>query len=170
MSSRWNALLGAALLLVCVPGCGDDDAPQQAEGQTARRKPKKKAKKPEPVATPTPEPVVEYTYNPVGKRDPFKSFIKTDTVEIERKLTTPLQKYDLDQYRVVGIVWGAAEPLAMVEDPEGNGHFLRQGTLIGKNWGKVARINPGGIVVAEEYRDIQGQLNVNEIVMDLPVE
>jgi Tfp pilus assembly protein PilP len=61
-------------------------------------------------------------------------------------------------------------PLVMVEDLEGMGHFLQRDTLIGKNWGKVVRISPAEVIVAEEYRDFEGKLIVNEIPMKLPAE
>lgn len=111
-----------------------------------------------------------YSYNPIGKRDPFRSFISKEVVAPETRPETPLQKYEIDQYKLVGIVFGVDNPVAMVEDPDGMGHFLTRDTLIGKNWGKVVRISPTEVIVAEEYRDFEGKLIVNEIPLRLPAE
>lgn len=113
-----------------------------------------------------------YGYSPVGKRDPFRSpFLRElETHTEEGEVITPLQRFDLDQLKLVGVVWGIPNPVAMVEDPEGNGYVIEKGTLIGKNWGKVARIIPEEVVVTEEYRDWEGKLIANEISMRLRAE
>lgn len=184
------ALVGGLCALLATACSGDEEAPAEeapadaAPAAAPEAKAEPAPKKEAPPATPVPGPPqrelgeegeedaiqLEYVYNPVGRRDPFKSSIGQDAAVQERRVTTPLQKYDLDQFRVVGVVWGSGDPMAMVEDPEGNGHFLKVDTLIGRNWGKVSRITANSVVVAEEYRDFQGQLMVNEIVLTLPEE
>jgi type IV pilus assembly protein PilP len=82
---------------------------------------------------------------------------------------TPLQKFEIDQYSLVGIIWGIDRPRALVEDPEGVGHVMEIGTYIGRNWGKVTQITNGEAVVTEEYQTIDGELVVNNISMTLPV-
>ena len=81
----------------------------------------------------------DYSYNPLGKRDPFRSFlsISTETTNTEIIPRTPLQKYELEQYRLTAIIWDMDPPMAMVEDPLGIGHPVVEGDYIGKNWGKV---------------------------------
>lgn len=127
--------------------------------------------KPAEAAPPPPEPEVEapeiaYAYTPVGKRDPFRSLF--ERVEVEDKAITELQRFQLDQLKVVAIVTGRATPYAMVEDPNGNGHTLTRGTLVGKNWGRVAQITNECVVVREEYRDYTGRKVTNELNMCLP--
>jgi type IV pilus assembly protein PilP len=149
----------------------DDDNDAQAE------KPEKAEEKTEEAAKPGEEKKDEaeeerlaYSYNPIGKRDPFKSFITQEVAPGEVKIETPLQKFEIDQYKLVAIIWGADEPVAMVEDPEKMGYMLQRETIIGKNWGKVVRITPTEVIVAEEYRDFEGKLIVNEIPLRLPPE
>ncbi|NMB76949.1 MAG: pilus assembly protein PilP [Myxococcales bacterium] len=102
-------------------------------------------------------PVVTYIYTPVGKRDPFRSQYKTLTPEkaktSELSATCPLCKFELDQLKLVAIISGMAQPSAMVEDPTGKGWVIRIGTRIGKNAGRVFRIKPDEVVIAEDYRD-----------------
>ena len=83
---------------------------------------------------------------------------------------TPLQRFDIDQYKLVGIVWGISDPRAMVQDPENTGHVIEIGTYIGKNWGKITQITSNAVVVTEEYQTIDGELVTNQITMALPVE
>lgn len=141
----------------------------------------------EPAATtptPTPPPVVEkelseldkaiqaedaYAYNPIGKRDPFRSFLASGERAGDDVPTTPLQRYEVDQYQLVGIIWGIERPRALVQDPEGVGHVMEVGTYIGKNWGKVTRISAEEVVVTEEYQTIRGDLVVNDIRLALPI-
>jgi type IV pilus assembly protein PilP len=78
-----------------------------------------------------------------------------------------LQKYEIDQYVLVGIVWGMDSPLALVEDPEGIGHVMEMGSYVGRNWGRVTQISDNEVVVTEEYRTINGELVVNPIKMQL---
>lgn len=111
-------------------------------------------------------PEVAYSYTPVGKRDPFKSIFE-DLAPPSDKLQE-LQKFQLDQLKIVAIITGRATPYAMVEDPSGKGHTLTRGKLIGKNFGRVAAINPECVVVKEEYRDYTGRKVTNELSMCLP--
>jgi type IV pilus assembly protein PilP len=109
---------------------------------------------------------VEYVYNPIGKRDPFRTFIATADEE-EIRSPTPLQRYELEQYKLTGIVWGVDRPRALVEDPEGMGHVIELGTYIGKKWGKVTQITSSQLVVTEEYLTPDGALVVNPIEIKL---
>lgn len=137
-----------------------------------------------PPPAPTPPPVQKaelseldkaidaqdaYAYNPIGKRDPFRSFLASGERSGDDVPQTPLQRYEVDQYQLVGIIWGVERPRALVQDPEGVGHVMEVGTYIGKNWGKVTRINSAEVVVTEEYQTIRGDLVVNDIRLALPV-
>ncbi len=112
----------------------------------------------------------DYVYNPIGKRDPFRSFLSTGGRVKDETPRTPLQRYEIDEYRLVGIIWGIDRPRALVEDPDRIGHVMEIGTYIGKNWGKVTQITSTDVVVTEEYQTIDGELVVNPIRMTMPVE
>lgn len=140
---------------------GDAAAPTAPIAPTA---PQKKKDDPLDVAIAAQE---GYVYNPIGKRDPFRSFLSFGTRAEETTPRTPLQKYEIDQYRLVGIIWGVERPRALVEDPEGIGHVMEIGTYIGRNWGKVTQITAGEVVVTEEYQTLDGELVVNPIKMTL---
>jgi len=156
---RW---VGRALLcfgLVLSPSCGDDAVDVQG------KQPHLKAPK-APAADAAEE---EFFYNPVDKRDPFRSIVATrDDDQI--KSPTPLQRFELEQYTLSGIIWGIERPKAMVEDPEQIGHVVELGTYIGTKWGKVTEITEDHIVVTEEYLSMDGSLVVKPRVLSLPGE
>ena len=113
----------------------------------------------------------DYVYNPIGKRDPFRSFLSLGGSRLEDETPrTPRQRLEIDDYRLVGIIWGIDRPRALVEDPDSVGHVMEIGTYIGKNWGKVTQITSSEVVVTEEYQTIDGELVVNPIRMALPGE
>lgn len=105
---------------------------------------------------------VRYSYNPNNKRDPFQSFLVTASEDslLDNIPRTPLQKYEVGQYSLTGIIFDIDRPRAMVEDPDGIGHVLEVGTYMGTKWGKVESIGDGVVVVTEELQTVDGQLVV----------
>lgn len=161
------ALAGLLLLPLAGPGCGGDE-PRRGDNAAAGPAGEKK-----PKADPLDAAIAAqegYVYNPIGKRDPFRSFLTFGTRVEDNAPRTPLQKYEIDQYKLVGIVWGVDRPRALVQDPEGTGHVMELGTYIGRNWGKVTQIGENEVVVTEEYQTIDGELVVNPIKMTLVAE
>ena len=79
-----------------------------------------------------------YSYNPVGKRDPFRSPIgeKAAPGNAEASVEVcpePLCAFDLEQLVLVAVVSGDANPVAMLESPDKVGHIVRrnrQGTAV----------------------------------------
>ena len=114
------------------------------------------------------EPDIAYAYSPIGKRDPFRSLFEQLQIEEREQQLTQLQRFELDQLKLVAIVSRIATPHAMVEDPKGKGYSITRGTLIGKNWGRVSAITPDCVTVKEEYRDYTGRKVTNTTDKCLP--
>ena len=152
-----------------VDGQGDPAAvaPAAAPPPTDAAK-QKKEKKRDPLDVAI-EAAEQYSYNPIGKRDPFRSFLNFDTDPGTGPGTLPTQRYEIDQYKLAGLIWGVDRPRALVEDPDKVGHVLEIGTYIGKNWGKVTQITSGEVIVTEEFQTLDGELVVNNISLTLPV-
>ncbi len=111
------------------------------------------------------------TYNPEGRRDPFKPFITKTTVKEEKKRPlSPLQKYSIGQLKLVAIIWGIRSPRAMVEVPEGKGYIVKRGSLIGNRNGRVIRILKDKIIIRERFRDAFGEIKTDDITLELPKE
>ena len=110
-----------------------------------------------------------YSYSSSGKRDPFRSFIqKEDVVNHDGAALRPLQLHEIDSYTLTGIVSNPSAPHGLVRDPDGTGHVVELGTLVGRNWGKVTEIKTSEIVITEEYRDpIENELIIHEVKMAL---
>jgi len=109
---------------------------------------------------------LNYTYNPFGKRDPFRPFL-LDHLEAEGKSANPLLNYDLSKFNLTGVLSGVANPRAIVVDGDGHGHIITKGTRIGRNKGQVTNIYRDRIIVSEEFRDPLGKLIVSEFTMKL---
>jgi type IV pilus assembly protein PilP len=131
---------------------------------------KKAAAAPAANAAPTDE-AAPTGYSPVGKRDPFRSYLldmRQAVAEAETRKRQATESFELDQYRLTGLVTGTSQPVAMVEDPEGTGHALHIGARIGKNGGRVTRITDTGIIIVEEYEDTAGRRVRVPITINLP--
>ena len=117
----------------------------------------------------TEEKEEEFTYNPIGKRDPFRSFLAfaSDNSIIDNIPRTPLQRYDIEQYTLTGIISGIDRPRALVEDPTGIGHVMELGDYIGTNWGKVTSIDGDTVIITEEYKTIEDELVTRPIKLTL---
>jgi type IV pilus assembly protein PilP len=172
-SSLFLALMvpASVAMALTLTGCdmlvSGEGTRMENDAKTGPVAPTKSAKKVDPLDEAI-AAAEEYGYNPIGKRDPFRSFLSFGVREQDTP-RTPLQKFEIDQYSLVGIIWGIDRPRALVEDPEGVGHVMEIGTYIGRNWGKVTQITSGEAVVTEEYQTIDGELVVNNISMTLPV-
>lgn len=123
---------------------------------------------------------IGFVYVPVNKRDPFRAPFQTSATVTDnkprktlaiptrvRKPRTELEKYELDQLSVVATVTGVANPVAMVQDPQGFGHMVRRGTVIGRNSGRVQRIHSDGVVIAEESRDEAGRRIISRLKLKI---
>jgi type IV pilus assembly protein PilP len=109
-----------------------------------------------------------YTYDPTGKRDPFRSFVwdRPDKMAVNEE-AGPLGQFDLSQLEVVAVVWatGNARARALVEDPSGESYIVGEGAAIGKNRGHVVSIGDNVVVVKETYVDYLGQETTKDVEM-----
>ena len=104
-------------------------------------------------------------------RDPFRpSSIQTRTSSRSKDNLSPLERFELGQLKVVGIVWDIKEPRAMIEDTAGLGYTILVGTPIGGSEGKVKAINRNQVVVEESFQDFSGKKKTREVLMKLSME
>jgi len=106
----------------------------------------------------------DYTYDPTGKRDPFRSFI-LQTQEDDDDTGGPLEQFDLAQLQVVAVVWGTEKARALVSDPSGRGYIVREGTYMGKNDGRIVQIADNALIVKETYVDYFGETTSKDVTM-----
>lgn len=92
-----------------------------------------------------------FIYDPKGRRDPFRVFVEARMVEdgnLQGPLL-PLQRFDLDQLKLIGIIWDVSEPKAMFLDPNKEVHVVGKDERIGRKNGYLATIREGEVVVVE---------------------
>lgn len=159
------------------PG-GETEAPAvPPPPPTSAEAPAAEASAPEASATPqapdtpaagTAVGTEEYVYDPVGRRDPFRPYRTIRTVEPTRPARgqrpqedesnlEPLQRFEIDQLTVLGILWDVKQPRALIRDGAGKIHTLVKNTKLGRNNGYVATIREGEIVVIESFDEEDGR-------------
>lgn len=163
----WMILLGVAL-----GGC-EMDSPWERPYTPPKPKIFKKKKMQNLAATDL------FDWVPNNKRDPFRSpdltqtALKADTKAAKplvrrvkrRTPRTELEKFELDQIKVVATITGVANPVAMLEGPDGQGFVVRRGTTLGRNGGRITRIYSSGIVISEVTRDNAGKRLINRVMI-----
>ncbi|HEY1268680.1 MAG TPA: pilus assembly protein PilP [Candidatus Binatia bacterium] len=109
-------------------------------------------------------------YSPMGKRDPFQPPMKSQAKRRPRENLSPLERYEIGQLSLVGVVWDIKDPRAMVEDSSGLGYVVRVGTPIGPNEGKIKQIKPAEVVIEENFVDFYGARKNREVSMRIVSE
>jgi type IV pilus assembly protein PilP len=171
----------SAAILLCAflfTACNKD---QPVVSNSAPAKPPKASViTPKPVqnvassVTRMPAPVNQFDFS--NKKDPFRPFIvvKTepkrsfDSIKKTQHDSLPIHSFDVNQFRLIGIVTGGRENKAMVTDPGGKGYVLKVGMTIGKNDGKIVLINGSGVDVVEQFKDESGKTRKETIKLTLP--
>jgi Tfp pilus assembly protein PilP len=134
----------------------------------------------QPAPAPTDDPLALPTkktespdsphYSPLGKRDPFQAPMKSQAKRRPRENLSPLERYELGQLNLVGVVWDVKDPRAMVEDSTGLGYIVRVGTPIGPNEGKIKEIKPAEVLIEESYIDFYGARKNRQVSMKIVPE
>lgn len=131
-------------------------------------------------------------YIPEGKIDPFTPLFREQPLKTEEKAEagvttpsgekavskkkkriprTPLEKMDLSQLELVGIIRSEKGNKALVQDATGKGYVLNKGTYVGINSGFVVKITKSKVLVEEEVEDLYGNITLREreLVLQKPV-
>ncbi len=96
--------------------------------------------------------IEDFNYIPTGKRDPFKPYIEGESLSkvasrpsLEPML--PLERFKLEELRLVGIIWGGKVPKAMFLDPNDRTHIVRKNERVGRKKGYISVIREGEVVI-----------------------
>ncbi len=108
---------------------------------------------------------------PQINRDPFRPMnLRTKTPPRARENLSPLERFELGQLKIVGIIWDLEEPRALIEDTAGLGYIVKVGTPIGSNDGTVKAIGRSEVIVEEFYEDSRGAKRKRDVSMRLSTE
>jgi len=165
---RLTRLLAVAAVTVVLGHCASQPTPPPAAPAPA---PKAAVAAARDAGMPEAPPYV-YSYNPLAKRDPFRSLIEeVRAPSVENTVCTePLCQWDLDQLTLVAVVTGEANPLAMVEDPGGKGYLIRRSSRVGKQGGKVTQILRDTVTVTEFWTGPDGKINPNPVTLHMKAD
>ncbi len=149
-------------------GCGNKPAVQAPAAPTP------KAPAPVVQAAPTEEPKVEkevYTYEAKGRRDPFLSLI----VDIKqkpqhKKRANPVENFDVDEIKLIAIVWDKNNSYAMITLPDGKSYTVKKGMTLGLYGGRVEEITKRTVKITEQVRNYKGQTVTKDTILKLREE
>lgn len=154
----------SSVLMLILIGCEQPPPPPPPSRavETEPQKPQEETKEEETVEIKAPE----YQYDPSGRREPFKTLIAEEIPEIPdviatpnpELLKTPLQKFDINQLKLTGIILGGLGDYARVSAPDGKSYTINIGTLMGKHEGQVMSIDDNVVIVKEILRYESGKV------------
>ena len=113
----------------------------------------------------------EKYYSRKGRNDPFEPFLHEPEPQApagsEAKLNqrvpqTPLEKIDLAQLKLTGVLRAENKTRALVQEVSGKGYIVDEGTYIGNKGGQVSKILKDRITVSEKALDVFGKITVVE--------
>ena len=119
------------------------------------------------------------SYSPKGKADPFEPLLREEPKKTEKppepkdeavsskpkpppRRLTPLERLDLGQLKLVGIIRAESGNKALVEEASGKGYIIVKGTYIGIHSGIVVDILQDRVVVEEQDEDVLGKVTVRK--------
>lgn len=162
-------LVGAGLLLaLAAQGCGSSTAPPPPSAAAAQPVPKAAAASASASASAVTFNEADFTESD-SSRDPFHPFTQvvkpTGETKVVPQYSVILEKYAIDELKLVAIVNSGDGMKAMFVDPQGKGWVIARGAHIGRGemiklgpgamssyplYWKVDRIKPGEVVLVRE--------------------
>jgi Tfp pilus assembly protein PilP len=116
-------------------------------------------------------PEKSFIYSSLGKRDPFMS-----PLEVPKLLppvppnAKPIERVPAESLVVKAIIWNEKGFRAMVVTPDGRAYTVKVGDTIGNKLGRIVKISEKRVYVTEHIRDILGNVEANNIVLQLHKE
>ena len=175
------SLVAVGVVVATLPSCKKHEEPAPAHPAPAQPAKAAMPQQSKPVQkqvssalTLPPAPVNQFDFS--NKKDPFKPFVivKSNQAPAADKLpkrvlnALPIHSFDVNQFKLIGIVTGGRQNEAMVVDPNGKGYVIKVGMTIGKNEGLITSITNSGVDVVEQFRDDNGRVRKETIKLTLP--
>lgn len=167
------SVLLAILVLSQQVGCKKTPPPQPVPPPAAVNQSKAVVQK--PISTVKIAPVQTNQLDFSVKKDPFKPYISVKVatpaelskLKRDHKPLLPIHGFDVSQFRLIGTVADSKGNKAMVVDPAGKGYVLKVGMTIGKNEGKITRIDTSGVDIVEQFHDDNNKIRKESIRIPL---
>ncbi len=166
VKSLFTVIFGLAFVML--GGC---------KGKASQPKPVAEKAKPA-VSAPAPpvieEPKVEkevFVYEQKGRRDPFLSLVKISKEKPKRMAgMKPIENYDVDEIKLVAILWDSKEYYALITLPDNKSYTIRKGMTLGLYGGKVEDITKNKVLIREHVKDYRGQPKTKDTTLKLRKE
>ncbi|MDQ6981533.1 MAG: pilus assembly protein PilP [Mariprofundus sp.] len=111
-------------------------------------------------------------------RDPFASYLarvatsrRAALLEKQKIMANrkrdPLEAFDLDVLRLVAVFSMGGERVAMIEDAANKGYIVRQGNYVGKNNGKIDKIDDNTVYFTEQVFNPAGDIVNHQVTLTM---
>src|SRR5437879_7378468 len=115
------------------------------------------------ASTPPMDSAEGYSYDAKSRRDPLQSLTKMiKSASLQSQMHT-LQRVQISDMKLLGIMWGGYGYFGLIQTPEGKGYTVKEGMLLGTNNGVIKTITDKAIIVAEPTLDIAGRKSTKEV-------
>lgn len=114
------------------------------EKSMKKEAPKSELPSPPPLTFPT------YSYDVSELRDPFAPLIVRK--QPGKKLTTPLEGYDVEELKLTGIAVDKKGKYALLQTPDGRFYIVRENDRVGLYGGKITKILKDSVEISEGHR------------------
>ena len=91
----------------------------------------------------------------------YKTLIQKANETKPSMILTPIQT-DYESLKLVGVIWKNKETIALIETGDNKGHSVKEGDLMGPNFGVVETINNDKMLILEQTRDYMGNILSNK--------
>lgn len=96
----------------------------------------------------------------------YKTLIQKANDTKPSMVLTPIQT-GYESIKLVGVIWKNNETIALVETEGNKGHSVKEGDLLGPNFGVVEAIDKNQMSILEQSRDYRGNILSNKKQLDL---
>ena len=174
-------MVGFATAMLCVQGCKKSEhqptpspAPKAVSTVSGKQSEKPVQNQVSSSLKLKVAPVNQFDFS--SKKDPFSPYVVIKKTPVLAKVRSknidvfalPIHSFDVNQFKLIGIVTGGRDSRAMVTDPKGKGYVIKVGMTIGKNAGRVVSITNAGVDVLEQFKDDNGKTRKEHVRINLP--
>ena len=111
-------------------------------------------------------------------RDPFSSYLALvaqrgrailddQRLRLENREREVLESFDLSTLKLVGVYSMGEDRVAMIEDNTGQGYTVRRGNYMGKNNGRIEKIDNDTLYLVEQAINPAGDVVDNQVTLTL---
>ena len=115
------------------------------------------------AAVPPADSLEHYSYDPKSRRDPFQSLTKIIKSASLQSQMPPLQRFQISDMKLLGIIWGGLGYNGLIQTPDGKGYTVKEGMLLGTNNGVIKTITDKALIVSEPTMDFAGRKSTKEV-------